>query len=741
MAEATEMPVDMNSLKEQTTCTSCQQQYTNPKTLPCLHSYCLQCLERASSKEGSSTQIWCPECRKRVSLGDAKLDELTDAFYIVRQVQLYTFLQKVTGRAEVKCEKCSTKQARAGSFCNDCGKFVCDLCVQIHRSWSEYQKHKVVTLGELRESFKESIPPFPSDTLSCKLHSKLCTVFCETCEEQICHECIIKLHRDHQYNLVDESAKKHKAYMKEKLDTIQGLPPLLQQSIATLEGLSRGLTNKATAVTAAVNAKFDQVERLLAERRKALLQDLSVTVEGKVKLLQQQKEGLVSCKKGVMSCTDFVGRTNQEPHDSEFFLLEHTMAERIVALKKEFGQLELIPAEEPDIYFAFNQDICDAAKATGAICDGSLLQAGLDGQQVFMTNELVTFYLSLSPAYYKIRDNPMDQLKADIQSLRDGSVCAATVAVSSSGFAKLQCSFSERGRYYINVRISGHHISGSPYQFYIKPPTSQFHQSIRIINKLSSPRGVAVNGTNQMIVTEESSHTVTVYGKKGKAVLKTGTMGSSDGAFNSPMGVTCDANGFIYVADSKNNRVVKLSAEGIFAGAFDGAKSSCGRMNGPTGVKIAPDGRLFVVDRGNGRVIALTPKMEFDPSFGPSGLCNAQLQDPWDVAFDKQGFVYVTDTRQNSVQIFSEAGDYRGKIGSQGNQKSRLSRPSGIAIDRFGRMYVSEMGNNRVSIFHVFSEFLDCFTAPGSSMACPCGIAVDEDGYVYVCSNEAVHVF
>lgn len=740
MAGATEMVVDMNSLKDQTTCGSCQLQYNNPRTLPCLHSYCSQCLERASSKDGGSIQIWCPDCKKGVSVGDTKLDELPKAFYLARQVQLYTFLQKVTGRAEVKCEKCSNKPARAGSFCNDCGKFVCDLCVQIHRSWAEYQKHKVVTIGELKESFRESIPPTQSNILDCQLHSKQCTVFCETCEEQICHECIIKMHRDHQYNLIDESAKKHKAYMKEKLDTIQGLPALLQQSIGTLESLSRGLTTKAVTVTAAVNTKFDQLERLLAERRKALLQDLSTTVEAKVKLLQQQKEGLVSCKKGIASCIEFVGRTNQEPQDSEFFILEQSMAERIVGLKKEFGQLELIPAEEPDVNFTFNQDLYDIAKTTGSICDGSILQAGLDGQQVFMTNELVTFYLSLSPAYYKIRDNPMDQLKADIQSLRDGSVCAATVAVSSSGFAKLQCSFSERGRYYINVRISGHHISGSPYQFYIKPPTSQFHQPIRIINKLSSPRGVAVNGNNQMIVTEEGCHALTVYGKKGKAVLKTGAMGSGEGTFNSPVGVACDAGGFIYVADSKNNRIVKLSAEGMFVGTFDGEKASCGRLNSPTGVKLAPDGRLFVVDRGNGRVLALNQKLELDPSFGPSGLCNAQLQDPWDVAFDKQGLIYVTDTRQNSVQIFSASGDYRGKIGTQGNQKGRLSRPSGIAIDRFGRMYVSEMGNNRVSIFHVFSEFLDSFTA-GPSMACPCGIAVDEDGYVYVCSNESVHVF
>ena len=33
-------------LDEQLTCNVCLDQYTNPKTLPCLHSFCLKCIEK-----------------------------------------------------------------------------------------------------------------------------------------------------------------------------------------------------------------------------------------------------------------------------------------------------------------------------------------------------------------------------------------------------------------------------------------------------------------------------------------------------------------------------------------------------------------------------------------------------------------------------------------------------------------------------------------------------------------------
>ena len=42
-------------------------------------------------------------------------------------------------------------------------------------------------------------------TLNCSLHpGKELELYCEICMELICHNCTVKKHKDHQYDLVDE---------------------------------------------------------------------------------------------------------------------------------------------------------------------------------------------------------------------------------------------------------------------------------------------------------------------------------------------------------------------------------------------------------------------------------------------------------------------------------------------------------------------------------------------------------
>lgn len=741
----------LHGLREKITCRACKKQYDNPKTLPCLHSFCLSCLASLQLSDLAMKKLVCPECQKTIVVESDSLSSFPDAFLIQRQISEFEFLRKVHGVVDTKCEKCTGKPVKATSFCDGCGKFVCDLCVTIHRSWSEFSSHKILTLSDLKECYHKYIPNSVTPT-SCIQHEKECTVYCETCAREICHECIIKSHRDHQYNLTAESAKVHKMSTREKLLMIDTVPDELDSAISKLEKLAQNIKREGGAVKSTIDARFQEVELAVTKRQKALIVETTNLVEAKCKVLEEQRQELVQIRDKVTSCKDFVNQTINSDNNSHFFVLKKQMCDRIAEVSKEFTATELTSVEEPSVKFSIDYSLRGQLSKSGSVGDGSFLHVGYGSltngvfspiwPSQFFVNEVVTFYIALSASYFKIRSNPAEEITAEIHCLRDNSICPSTVAINSNGFAKIQCSFAERGRYVFMVKISGHHVSGSPHPFFVRPsPTSQFHAPIRSISKLTTPKGLAVNRKNQIIISQEDLHNVTVFGRRCRKVLSFGSTGSGEAQFNRPNGVSTDKSNCIYVSDTKNHRVQKFDCDGNFVKEFTGEEdSSCGPLKQPTGIHVAANEDIFVVDRGNGRVVIISTDLEYKHAFGSLGKGKGQFEDPWDVCVDANGLVYVTDVKIHSVLIFDPSGEYRGQIGAQGSQKSRLNRPSGIAIDKFGRIFVCEFGNHRVSVFHVSSEFIDCFST-GLSMVNPHSIALDEDGYIYVSSAEAVHVF
>ena len=60
----------LNNLHEELSCSVCMSKYTDPKQLPCLHSFCLRCLNGIQRTSGRRDKIACPECRQEFNVPD-----------------------------------------------------------------------------------------------------------------------------------------------------------------------------------------------------------------------------------------------------------------------------------------------------------------------------------------------------------------------------------------------------------------------------------------------------------------------------------------------------------------------------------------------------------------------------------------------------------------------------------------------------------------------------------------------
>ena len=50
--------------------------YSEPKVLPCIHTFCLKCLEGWSEDKNPGDQMSCPLCRKEFTVPDGGLEKL-----------------------------------------------------------------------------------------------------------------------------------------------------------------------------------------------------------------------------------------------------------------------------------------------------------------------------------------------------------------------------------------------------------------------------------------------------------------------------------------------------------------------------------------------------------------------------------------------------------------------------------------------------------------------------------------
>ena len=158
-----------------------------------------------------------------------------------------------------------------------------------------------------------------------------------------------------------------------------------------------------------------------------------------------------------------------------------------------------------------------------------------------------------------------------------------------------------------------------------------------------------------------------------------------------------------------------------------------GKFHEPNDIRFYKN-RVYICDSGNGRVQIFDPDLNYVQSFGTKGKEVGQLQWPEDIDFDTEGNAYVVDSQERYVSIFSPTTyQFLKCIG-----KDYGIVPLSIRIHS-DYLYLSDT-HKGVSIYHkstgeiIHHLTMSTIDSDGEVQAnFPVGIAIDKDGYVYVC--------
>ena len=125
----------LTKLDAQLNCAICLKCYTDPKSLPCIHSFCKKCLDHLPVELINGRHfVKCPSCRKATQLSERGAAALPVAFHINNLLDIDELLKK-------SCQQLRTCQAHNNRpkdiYCDTCEELMCLKCVGVGLACSE----------------------------------------------------------------------------------------------------------------------------------------------------------------------------------------------------------------------------------------------------------------------------------------------------------------------------------------------------------------------------------------------------------------------------------------------------------------------------------------------------------------------------------------------------------------------------------------------------------------------------
>ena len=735
----------LKKLEEQLTCAICLDLYTNPKTLPCLHSFCLQCLEGLPlDPQGDNYFISCPTCRHRTQVPEPTgAADFPAAFLINNLKEVYNLMTKVSGHQQVTCDNCTTTNATG--YCKECAKFLCQECINSHQKFTAVADHKITSLDEVASSASKLVPE--KLKIKCSNHSKPLEIFCRTCEELICHDCIVRIHRDHDYDLVSDCYPKHCQNLETSLKSVSNKVTAVTDVLTALTERENEIRKQGEVAKEEIHVMVEEMIDVLRQSERQLTREVDTVTDSKLQVLSEQKKSAEISLNQLKDCQEFVEQSLKIGSSQEVVSSTKQMMDHISHVTEQVIIEDFNPREKANLHFNKDNNIVDTLHHIGDIVffSPTVLEQckikKIDRQQIMTIKSKVSFPLSIQFSDSSLLTVPLSSLSCSVVPVGTATPITATVTTTTHpGVYTIHCSPVTNGCHQVNVQVNNVQVDSTSLVIPFNPYLDNIIP-VRTIPEFNIPFGVAVTDDGHIIVSENGNNCITVLDRDGKKVK------SFHQNIFCPAGVAVTPDNFILVADE--HKIQKISMNGKCIKSVGKQGSGPLEFDDPCSTTIFPiTGQIYVADRGNHRIQVLNPDLTFSHTFGTKGSAKGQFNYPRDVAIDRQGLVYVTDCWNHRIQKFTPEGQFLSQFGTKGSGVEQLDYPEGIVIDDNNLIYVTEQGDNhRISIFTIDGQFIRSFGQRGSSDIFEfdhlCRITFDREGYLYVCdgSNNRLVVY
>ncbi len=708
MAERVTTKEALKKLDAQLECSLCLDTFKQPKLLPCFHVFCKSpCLEKLVTKDGRS--LTCPTCRHIVPLSERGVAGLQSDFHIDHLFEIQDAFNKADDDNDTNCGNC--EDSKAIGYCNDCGDFLCDKCQAAHKIVKLSRNHKLISLDELKAQVTSLVPPKKA-VPHCPKHSEnALKIYCDTCSTLICMDCTIRLHKDHNYDLVADVLTEHKEKLVSSLKPVKEKLDSVQRALKDFDTRAKAIHDQRAVIEANIHKEIDEQHRLLDQRRAELVGELEMLTQQKLKDLAAQRDQVEITQVKLTSCLEYAEGGLKTGTDGEVLEMKSSVVKRVEQITTELELITIQPETKADMELTTKgkeplQQACQNFLEVGDSGSFNLENSHTTGEglKVATIGEIKTVSFQVMTKKNKKFNIKLD-LKAELVHIVGKDRLKCEVIEQQHGQHKINYRPMKRGKHELHITVNGDAVRGSPFPIAVAPSPQCFVKPSQVVRGLNTPRGTVSNSKGQLVVVKEA--TVSVLTPEGEKIRTFGKL-------NNAYGVTVDKDDNIYVVENGNHRLNKFSSDGEFVAVVGSPGSGNLQFRDPYGICYnRRDNNLYVPDNTNHRIQVLSTDLKFVRSFGTRGIGNGQLQQPLNATFDSANNLYVTDNGNNRVQVFTAEGQFL-RAFSQNADDQKLSSPWAIVIDSSDTVYVSEDGPNHVSVFTSQGAYITAFGGKGA---------------------------
>ncbi|XP_062602752.1 E3 ubiquitin-protein ligase TRIM56-like [Saccostrea cucullata] len=300
------------STQELIICPICFEKFNKPRYLPCLHTYCEECLASyisTSYKEEEECFV-CPTCRSPnpVQMSDGKSGKAVASSYPINHLIMTLLDQHQLEKKEAICQPCGKRgKSESGKFwCYSCSAALCEACGDFHTSLPILADHKIAPIDDSKDAGMLTA----DDHDHCDIHTgKKLEMFCEDHDVACCATCTMVHHRKCETVLTLQDAAQKSNDKKENENMDSEIEKLIENIDSKVDMLSTSYDKLEKDCETRGNEIQEFSDKLIKHLKKLKTEfetKVSETLDAKMKMVQDRQQALLDLQTMLSHCDNLL---------------------------------------------------------------------------------------------------------------------------------------------------------------------------------------------------------------------------------------------------------------------------------------------------------------------------------------------------------------------------------------------------------------------------------------------------